>query len=395
MNFEFSAHEQRFIEEVRGFLKEEAELPDASDVMNPSREADSQLADSPARRAFMKRLADRGYLGMSWPKKYGGQERDGVYEYLLNEELASVGAPLIGKGVGCIGKTLIRHGSEKLKLEFLPQILSGDIEFALGYTEPSAGSDLASLKLKATREDNGWRINGQKAFNTSAHFADWYWVAARTDPEAPKHKGISVFLIDMKDPGLTVHPIETMGGHRTNQVFFDDVYVSDDYLVGDINKGWIYICEALDYERFTLYTVGPLTKKLELLTQMVQEETRDGAPVSADKTVRRKLARLATDVETAVMLQRRVIMGALDGDVPSNEAAMFKLYSTQLGQRMADTAMDILGAESVLATGAPGAPAGGRWELSHRATVVDTIGGGTSEVQRNIIARRKLGLPSR
>jgi alkylation response protein AidB-like acyl-CoA dehydrogenase len=316
-----------------------------------------------------------------------------VFDYLLNEELASVGAPLIGKGVGCIGKTLIAHGSERLKREFLPQILRADIEFALGYSEPSAGSDLASLRLRATPVEDGWILDGQKMWTTSAHFADWYWVAARTDTTAPKHKGISVFLVPMQHPGLSVTEVKTMGGHRTNQVFFDNVHVSRDYLVGQENRGWTYVCEALDYERFTMFTVGPLRVKFEALVELLRITHRDGEPLCRLPAVRERIAALSTELEAATVLQRRVIAAAMKGHVPTVEAAMYKLCGTELGRRMADAALEMLGPEGLLAHGAPGAPADGKWEHSWRATVVDTIGGGSSEVQKNIIARRGLGLP--
>lgn len=392
MQFEFDEEQQRFVEEVRAFLAQEMEREDADDIFDPGREADSMLVDTPARRAFMQRLAAQGYLGMSWPVRHGGQERSGIYEYLLNEELAAVGAPLIGKGVGCIGKTLVNHGSEFLQKKFLPQILRGEIEFALGYSEPDAGSDLAALKLRAEQDGEYWRLNGQKMWTTSAHFADWYWVAARTEPAAPKHHGISVFLLPMKHPGLSVHPIETMGDHRTNAVFFDDVEVHRDYLVGELNQGWRYICEALDYERFTLFTISPLRKKFEALVAMVRQERRDGWPLAEWPGVQRTIARLAMEVEAATMLQRRVIAEATENRVPTVEAAMFKLYSTQLGQRLAHVALELLGPMGVMAKNSSGAPMAGKWEHSCRATVVDTIGGGSTEIQKNIIARRGLGL---
>jgi len=393
VDFRFSDEELAFITEVRAFIRAQRGLPGAEDVFAPDREADSMLADSEARRAFNRRLAEAGYLGMSWSREYGGQDRSGIYDYLLNEELASVGAPLIGKGVGCIGKTLIAHGSEKLKKEFLPRILNAEIEFALGYSEPSAGSDLASLKLKAERDGDDWILNGQKMWTTSAHFADWYWVAARTDPEAPKHRGISVFLVPMDHPGLSVHEIKTMGDHRTNQVFFDDVRVPGDYLVGELNRGWTYVCEALDYERFTLYTVGPLAVKFRALVELLKLTVVDGRALSEDPVIRSRIAVLAGELEAAKMLQRRVIAAALKGAVPTVEAAMYKLYSTELGRRLADCALDCLGPMGLLRAAAPDAPAGGKWEHSYRATVVDTIGGGSSEVQKNVIARRGLQLP--
>lgn len=395
MDFEFSPEELDFVADVRRFIAAQKTLPDAAEVMAPQREADSMLADSPARRAFNRRLAEAGYLGMSWGREYGGQEKSGVYDYLLNEELARVGAPLIGKGVGCIGKTLIAHGSERLKREFLPKILQAEIEFALGYSEPSAGSDLASLQLKAVRDGDDWVLDGQKMWTTSAHFADWYWVAARTDPAALKHKGISVFLLPMDAPGLTVAEVKTMGDHRTNQVYFDNVRVPGDYLVGSANEGWTYVCEALDYERFTMFTVGPIRVKFDALLELLRITRRDEVALADDPLLRRSVARLAAELETATMLQRRVIAAALKGGVPTVEAAMYKLYSTELGRRMADFALDALGPEGLLRHDAAGAPAAGKWEHSYRATVVDTIGGGSSEVQKNIIARRGLGLPLR
>jgi len=393
MDFEFSAEEREFIQQVQQFLDNEKEHPDAGENMDPDRESDSWFANSPERRGFVKRLGQAGYLGMSWGVEYGGKDKGSIYDYLLNEELSRVGAPLIGKGVGCIGKTIIAHGSEKLKKEFLPKILNAEIEFALGYSEPSAGSDLASLKLRAERRGDQWVLNGQKMWTSSAHFADWCWLAARTDPAAPKHKGISVFLVPLDQPGITISEIKTMGGHRTNQVFYDDVTLSDDYLVGEANKGWTYVCEALDFERFTLYTISPLLVKLEALVELLKITRRDGVALAEMPVVRSQMAHLSSEVEIAKMLQRRVICSAMKNNVPTVEAAMYKLYSTVLGRRMTDFALDTLGPMGLLTRGVPEAPANGKWEKSYRATAVDTIGGGTSEIQKNIIASRGLGLP--
>jgi hypothetical protein len=390
VNFEFSTEQKAFVEEVDRFIETHRD----PEVMDVTRENMSQLVDTPPRRRFMAQLGERGWLGMTWPKEFGGKEGEGVYEYLLNERLARVGAPQIGKGVGIIGKTIIRHGNDKLKQEFLPKILKNEIEFAIGYSEPQAGSDAAAMALKATRDGDGWRLNGQKIFTTSAHFADWYWVGARTDPEKPKHHGISLFLVRMDDPGLTVHPMPTIGDEITNQVFFDDVYVGNDYLVGEINRGFQYISEALDLERFTMFTFAPIEARVELLCAYVRTETRDGRPLRDDPIVRGQIAEIVAETEVARVLGLRFVAASMRGGAPPTcEASAYKLYATELSRRIADLSMDIAGPGAQLRVRTDDAPMTGRAESTYRYTVIDTIGGGASEIQKNIIARRKLGLP--
>lgn len=390
MDFKFSEKECEFLREVDQFLKENHDPK----VMDVTRENMAQVCDTPERRAFMKKVAEKGWLGITWPKEYGGQEGEGFFEYLLNEKLSSVGAPQIGKGVGIIGKTLINVGSEKLKREFLPQILDAKIEFAVGYSEPSAGSDAAAMRLKAERKGDGWLLNGQKVFTTSAHFADWYWVGARTDPDAPKHHGISLFLVRMDDPGLTIHPMYTMGNERTNAVFFDNVFVHDDYRVGELNKGFQYIAEALDIERFSMFTFAPIRGRMEVLADYVKTAKRDGKPLKDDAIVRQKVAELATECEVARVLGVKFVDAALNSNkTPTVEASEYKLYATELSRRLADATMDIVGPGGQLALHTEDAPLKGRGESCYTYTVIDTIGGGSSQVQRNIIAKRKLDLP--
>ena len=389
MNFEWSEDEKRFQHEVREFIRDHS----SPEVTDPRRDGMAQLVDSPERRAFMKEMSKRGWIGLSWPEEFGGGGAPGVYEYLLNEELAAAGAPLIGKGVGIIGKTIIRHGSEKMKKEFLPKIRAAEIEFAIGYTEPNAGSDLASLSMRATRDGDGWRLKGQKRFTTSAHFADWYWLAARTNPDAPKHKGVTLFLVPMDAEGITVVPMDTIGDERTNEVFLDDVWVSDDYVVGEVDKGWYYISEALDFERFTLFTISAYVKRYQALREYVRSATKDGKPLGDDPHVRRTMAWLATWIEVAKMHTLRVIAKAAAGEVPNIEAAMFKLWTTVTGQKVNDEFLSMVGPAGALKRGTEHAPLDGRFEFSYRYSVVDTVGAGTSEVQRNIVARRGLGLP--
>ncbi|NMG77034.1 acyl-CoA dehydrogenase family protein [Aromatoleum diolicum] len=390
MDFEFSEKEREFLREVGQFLADNYDPK----VMDVTRENMAQVCDTPDRRAFMKKVAEKGWLGITWPKEYGGQEGEGFFEYLLNEKLSSVGAPQIGKGVGIIGKTLINVGSEKLKREFLPQILDAKIEFAVGYSEPSAGSDAAAMRLKAERQGDGWVLNGQKVFTTSAHFADWYWVGARTDPDAPKHHGITLFLVRMDDPGLTIHPMYTMGNERTNAVFFDNVFVHDDYRVGELNKGFQYIAEALDIERFSMFTFAPIRGRVELLCDHVKTATCDGVPLKDDPVIRQKIAELATECEVARVLGVKFVDAALNSSkTPTIEASEYKLYATELSRRIADATMDIVGPGAQLALHTAEAPLKGRAESCYTYTVIDTIGGGSSQVQRNIIAKRKLDLP--
>ncbi len=389
MNFDFSDDEIAFVQEVEKFL----DAHDTPEVMDVTRENMSQLVDTPARKAFLSKCAERGWFGMGWPKQYGGSERAGIYEFLLNESLARRGAPQIGKGVGIVGKTLIRHGSEKLKREFLPKILRNEIQFAIGYTEPKAGSDAAAMALKATREGEGWRLNGQKIFTTSAHFADWYWVGTRTDP-TNKHHGITLFLLSMDTPGLTVQPMPTIGDEITNSVFFDNVYVSDEYRVGELNKGFQYISEALDLERFTMFAFAPNEERMEELGAFVATEERDGVPLRHDPVVRQRIAQLVTQTEVARVLCLRFLAKSIKGGAaPTTDASQYKLYTTELSKRLADAALDIGGPGAQLRVHTADAPMRGRAESTYRWAVNYTIGAGASEIQKNIIAKRKLGLP--
>jgi alkylation response protein AidB-like acyl-CoA dehydrogenase len=390
MDFDFSAREQLFADEVEAWLVENHDPV----VMDHHRENFTQLADTPERRAFMKKLAAKNWLGMSWPKEYGGQEIEGVFEFILNEALSKHAAPQIGKGVGIIGKTLIRHGSEKLKKEFLPKILSAEVEFAVGYSEPQAGSDAANMQLKAEKVPGGWKLNGQKMWTTSAHFADWYWLGARTDPDKPKHDGISLFLIPMNHPGLEIQSLPTIGKDTTNQVFFEDVFVPDDYLVGKRGRGFQMISEALDLERFTLFTLSPISNRSDLLVEWVKQAKRDDKPLKDDPNVRRTIAQIVTDTAVAKCLSTRFVCAAKSGGKPPTvQSSQYKLFTTTLSQRVCKDALDIQGHEGTIMEGQDDAPVRGRFEGAYRATMNETVGGGSSEIQKNIIARRHLGLP--
>ncbi len=403
MDFQFSPEQQAYSKEVVAFCDDHDDI----DIFDVTRENMAQIVDTPKRRAFMKEVGHKGWLGMTWPTEYGGQEGEGVYEYILNEELAGRGGPQIGKGVGIIGKTLIAHGSDFLKEKFLPMILENDVEFAVGYSEPNAGSDAASMRLKGvqhTTEDGrtGWLCNGQKTWTTSAHFAEWYWCGVRTDPDN-KHMGISLMLIPMDDPGITINGIWTMGDERTNEVWLDDVFVPDEYVVGEVNHGFRYISQALDLERFTMFTYAPIKQRLDVLTEYVAITQRDGVPLKDDPIVRARMAKLHTDAEVARVMGLKFVAEAVkvealvragkDYQPPTVIASEYKLFATELSKRLADAAMDIGGPGTQLRVRTEDAPMEGRSESTYRYTVIDTIGGGASEIQKNIISRRGLGLP--
>jgi alkylation response protein AidB-like acyl-CoA dehydrogenase len=403
MDFDFTPEQQAFLAEVEAFL----DANDDPDVFDVTRENMAQIVDTPKRRAFMKELGHKGWLGLTWPTEQGGADSEGVYEFLLNEALAGRGGPQIGKGVGIIGKTLIAHGSDVLKETFLPMILENDVEFAVGYSEPNAGSDAASMKLKAERyvaDDGteGWLLNGQKTWTTSAHFAEWYWLGTRTDPEN-KHGGITLMLVPLDQPGIDIRPIWTMGDERTNEVWIDNVFVPDDHVVGEVNRGFQYISEALDLERFTMFTFSPIKQRLDLLTDYVKETERDGVPLKDDPVVRQRMARLHTQAEVARVLGLKFVNETMKVEAstkagrrmppPTLQSSEYKLYATEFSKRLADASMDIGGPGTQLRVKTEEAPMAGRAESTYRYTVIDTIGGGASEIQKNIIARRGLGLP--
>ena len=293
MDFDFSPEERAFAEEVEQFL----DANDDPDVFDVTRENMAQIVDTPARRAFMKKLADRGWLGMTWPKAYGGQDGEGVYEFLLNEALAGRGGPQIGKGVGIIGKTLIRVGSDDLKAEFLPKILDAEVEFAVGYSEPDAGSDAASMKLKATRSNatapRAGSSTGRRRGRPPRTSPSGTGSAPAPTPTRRSTRGITLFLVPLDDPGITINGIWTMGDERTNDVFFDDVFVPDVHVVGEVNSGFQYISSALDLERFTMFTFSPMRQRLDVLCDYVRDtrDRRRAAEGRSDRAVQDRAAR--------------------------------------------------------------------------------------------------------
>jgi alkylation response protein AidB-like acyl-CoA dehydrogenase len=342
-------------------------------------------------RALRKKLGERGWLAASWPVEYGGGGRSFWETIAIAEEFQYAGVHTSSTAVRVVGPTILLVGSEAQKRRFLPAIAKGEIDFALGYTEPDAGSDLASLKTRAEKDGDSFVINGTKIFTSLAHRAEYCWLAARTDPDAPKHRGISLFIVDLSSPGITVRPLWTMSGRRTNVTYWENVRVPADALVGELDRGWYYMTSALDLERLAYYTPGKLMAVADELIQHV----RDGAPeaVSANPYVRASLVRIAVDVMVARLLYWRAASMIDAGTIPNHEAAMSKMFMTELLQRIAQEGTRMFGPYGQLTPGDPDAPLDGHLEHEHRAAVMETFGGGSSELMRNIIATRGMGLP--
>ena len=347
---------------------------------------------------WFKKLADKGWIAPAWPTEYGGAGLNVMQQFVLNEEMALRRAPRPGHlviGLGMGGPTIINHGTEEQKKEFLPSIIKDLDIWCQGFSEPESGSDLASIKTRAVRDGDDWVINGQKIWTSFAHQAVWMIMIARTDPDAPKHKGMGYFVVDMKSPGISVRPITDMGGGKLfNEVFFDNVRVPAKNMVGEENRGWYVATTTLDHERSAIGSTTGLRQQVDGLIEFAREHVKDHtSSLGTNPMIRYELADRMLETEMARMLSYRVITMQNRGEVPNHEASMLKLYTSELQQRIASTYMHLLGPYGLLGTGSPWAPDNGRHGSAYVSAVSATIAGGTSEIQRGIIATRGLGLP--
>ncbi|MCH8007879.1 MAG: acyl-CoA dehydrogenase family protein [Chloroflexi bacterium] len=397
MNFNDTPEEATFRQEVRDFL--DKELPERfKGTMD--RMAGGGGGDMRSRfeemKEWRKKLADKGWIAAAWPKEYGGAGLGTMEQFIMNEEFAENRAPQVGgMGVSMIGPTLIIHGDDEQKDEHLSRILSGEVQWCQGFSEPESGSDLASLQTKAVRDGDDYVINGQKIWTSGAQYAHWMFMMARTDPDAPKHKGISYFMLDMKSPGVSVRPLVNMAGNSMfNEVFFDNVRVPAKNLIGEENRGWYIGTTTLDFERSSIGSAVGQRLQVDTLIRFAKEHKDDHQSVlGRHETLRYELADRLLETHVARMLSYRVVTMQNKGLVPNYEASMCKLYSSEMSQRIARTSMKVTGLYGQLLSGTDWAPAKGRYGASYIQTVASTIAGGTSEVQRGIIATRGLGLP--
>ena len=383
MDFRLDDSQREFLDRLRRYLDS---LDTAAVVADFER--DFTMITGPS-RAFLRRLGQDGWLGVGWPVEYGGQGRSAIEQWLFLEEMAYRRLPSGNLTLSSIGPVIAELGTEEQKREYLPGILAGDLEFAVGYTEPDAGTDLANLQTRAHRQpDGGYVVSGQKVFTTGASIATHLWLAARTGPPDSRHKGISLFVVPMDTRGITVRPLMTQSGERTNEVFLDDVRISASGLVGEENGGWNGITRQLDLER--LFAVGLLRRQFE---QLVTWRTGQKACPVEDPYARHRLAGLGADIEASRLLNLRAAWMIDSGATPYAEASMAKVWYSELRQRLALEALDGMGPDGQLEYGQDGAPEGGYFERSYRSSTVFKFGAGTNEVQRTIIAQRALNLP--
>lgn len=386
MDFGFTKEEEELIQEVRVLIKQEA----TPELVAETEELGA-IYGGPQARKFMKQFASKGWLTPNWPREYGGLNSSEMVAYMIRDEMAYARLPLYFGGAHMAGPTILRVASEEMKKEFLPPIARGEVEFVLGYTEPDAGSDLASLTIHAEDKGDFFVVNGQKTFNTHSHVGEYHWLAVRTDLDAPKHKGISMLIVDMKSKGITISPLITMAGWRTNEVFYDDVLVPKKNLVGEKNRGFYYLMEALDFER--MFPPKAYQRLFEEIADYARATIVDGRPLSKSPLIRQKLAQMAIELEVAKLLYYQLAYILDKGSIPNYQSSMEKMFATEMAQRITRTGMEALGLYGQLTKGSRWAPLAGKVEHDYRGSIVETIYAGTSEIMRTIIAQRGLGLP--
>jgi alkylation response protein AidB-like acyl-CoA dehydrogenase len=345
-------------------------------------------------RATIRQMGRDGWLGIGWPTEYGGQGRGPIEQLIFLEEAGRAGAPIPLVTLNTVGPTIAHFGTEEQKRMLLPPILAGEIHFAIGYTEPGAGTDLASLRTRAARDGDEYVVNGQKVFTSGGHQADYVWLACRTDPDAPKHKGISILIVDTSAPGFKWTPINTLAGGFTSATYYEDVRVPTTMRVGEENGGWKMITTQLNFERVALGPSGRIFRSLDAVLGWARgTRLADGRRVADVEWVRTILARVRAKAEVAELFNWRVAWEQQEGELNPADASAMKVYGTELRIEAADLLLEVLGAAGYLREDSPGAVLQGALEREYRGAVVGTFGGGVNEVQREIIATAGMGMP--
>lgn len=394
MDFRFTAEEDAFRQEVRQWLK--VEIPQRWIELDPGMWEETEESWMLSRQ-FQRKLGQIGWLAPAYPKEYGGLELSHMKRLILAEELAYNKAPVsveVEITVNWVAPAIMLFGTDKQKEDYATRVAKGDIIFCLGYSEPNAGSDLASLQTRAVEVGYEYVINGQKIWCSYGHLADYCWLAARTDTDAPKHKGISMFVVDMKTPGITVRPlINILNHHSFNEVFFDDVRIPKDSLVGQKNNGWYQLAMALDFERSSIGYAAGNQRIIEELVQYAKETRRSGQSIANEPLIRNELANMAVENEVARMMSYRIAWMYSRGLHPSYESSMSMVFTSEVTRHVANVGMKILGHYGELDQDSKWAVMNARFMRMCLCSLSIGVGGGTNEIQRNIIAMRGLGLP--
>ena len=394
MDFEYSDAQDAFRKELRGWLAQN--LPPELCLDDP---ADDRVASDretfERRRAWQKTMHAAGWVGINWPREYGGRAATLMERVIWDEEYAAARAPVLpgSMGLNLVGPTIIAWGTDEQKRQHLPAILAGDEVWAQGFSEPGAGSDLASLSTRAVDRGDHFLVNGQKVWTSGAQYAHWIMMLVRTDPDAPKHSGISCLLVDMKTPGITVRPLVLMTGHHHfNEVFFSDVVVPKAHLLGPLNQGWKVSTTTLMHERHSSGARTPMAQVARLIA-LAREMKVDGRTAWDDPRIRQRLAQLAIECEAFKYTRLRSLTRQLRGEPPGPEGSILKLTGSELGVKVADAAGELLGMHVLVNQASDTVPDAPRWFNRVLAARQYTISAGTSEIQRNIIGERVLGLP--
>ncbi len=391
VDFHDNNEEAAFRTQIRSFIADEF-LPRRQQMRTEARAA-QPFDRPPTQREWEKELANRGWIAPAWPKQYGGAGLSVMQQFIFNEEMAEARAPRPGGiAIGMAGPTIITIGTEEQQEEHLPPILSGDVIWCQGYSEPGSGSDLASLQTRAVRDGDDFVVNGQKIWTSGAHQSDWMILLARTDPDAPKHKGITYFVLDMHSPGVSVRPLVNMAGtHEFNEVFFEDVRIPQRNVLGEVNRGWYGAVTTLDFERSSIGSAVGMQQSVEDVIRYAKENRGSGLSSVDRRETKLALTDRYIETQTARMISYRIVSMQNQGLIPNHEASMAKLFAMELNQRITATAVKVLGLHGQLQ--GRNAPRRGRHAYGFIRSIANTIEGGTSEIQRNIIATRGLGLP--
>ena len=387
MQLELTPEQRHFRDDLRHYL---------ADLMTGElrRELSSSVeGGGPEFRRAMKQMGSDGLLGMSWPARYGGQERSAVEQFLFADEVQAAGFPLPFLTLNTVGPMLLQHGTDAQRDELCPRILAGELFFSIGYSEPDAGTDLASLKTTAVRDGDEWVIRGQKMWTSLSEYADYIWLAARTDPGAPKHAGLSIFLVPTTAKGFSRQPVHTVGGVMTNATFYDDVRVPAENLIGGENNGWKLITGQLNHERISLMTVGRLLRDLDAVVEWARQTIVDGRRVIDTPWVQHNVARVHAKAQVLRLMNWKQAWAADRGRPQMADSSAIKVYGSELQIEASRALLEVLGAAGMLSPASPGAALEGRLQASYRNALILTFGGGTNEIQRDIIAMAGLGLP--